>query len=185
MRRARRCTFGGKYYSYQELRHLSQSVSRFLRSNLRGAGQHCIGILSEKGLSAYAGLLGAMDSGNIYVPLNPKLPLNRLEYIANVAGIKALIVDPRSVSTASQLLELFGRDLPIFLPDTGEIPPELRKYAAVSQMPGELPSPPGRLKPARITPICFSLPAPPARPKACPSPTKTPLACIEAVCEQL
>jgi D-alanine--poly(phosphoribitol) ligase subunit 1 len=123
----------GKYFSYRELAEGSQRVSKFLRGQLRGEGQHCIGILCEKSFSAYAGLLGAMESGNIYVPLNPKLPLNRLEYIAKLAQIKALVVDSGSVAKAAQLPGLLGRELPVFLPENETVPVELQKFAAFAK----------------------------------------------------
>jgi D-alanine--poly(phosphoribitol) ligase subunit 1 len=128
---------GGKYYSYGDLRQAAQRVSAFLRARVPGHGQQCIGILCEKSLSAYAGLLGAMETGNIYTPLNPKLPLNRLEYIAKLAQLKAIVVDARSVSKAAQLLELLGKDVAVFLPENESVPVELQKYSVFTLRGGD------------------------------------------------
>ena len=70
-----------------------------------------------------------MESGNIYVPLNPKLPLNRLEYIAKLAQIKALIVCPSSAAKAAELLELLDNDVARdHARRTKSFPPNSRKF---------------------------------------------------------
>jgi D-alanine--poly(phosphoribitol) ligase subunit 1 len=178
---------GGKYFSYRQLRHASRQISKFLRLRLDGR-QRCVGVLCEKSFSACAGPLGAMDSGNIYVPLNPKLPLNRLEYIARVAQISALVVDPRSVGKAAQLLELLGKPLVTFLPENENVPAELQKYSVISQSvidaTGDEPS---DAAPAARGPdyayLLFTS-GTTGTPKGVPVTHENASACIEAVCRR-
>src|ERR1700722_7643922 len=174
---------GGKYFFYRQLRQAAQKISSFLRARLRGHGQHCIGILSEKTLTAYAGLLGAMESGNIYVPLNPKLPLNRLEYVAKLAQIKALIVDPSSAAKAAGLLELLDNDVAVITPENEKFPAELKKFAARSKA-GEYS---GETDLDRADADCAYLlftSGTTGNPKGVPVTHENAAACIEAVCER-
>jgi D-alanine--poly(phosphoribitol) ligase subunit 1 len=177
---------GGRDVSYQVLAGASSAISAFLREKL-GGGQKTVGVLCEKSFSAYAGMLGAMESGNIYVPLNPKFPINRLEQIACIAGIAALVVDPSSVSKAAQLLELLGPGVVVYLPGNADVPAELRKYPAFPHAPadsagsgvGDEPSQNG----AEYAYLLFTS-GTTGTPKGVPVTHQNASSCIEAVCER-
>jgi D-alanine--poly(phosphoribitol) ligase subunit 1 len=181
---------GERCFSYLDLQRASGKISGFLRDKLGDDGQHCVGILCEKSLSAYAGLLGAMDSGNIYVPLNPKLPLNRLEYIAKHAQIKALIVDSRSTGKASELLALLDRELVTYLPENEDVPAELQPYAAFSQTFNEDASRGETVDRRELNPgephyaYLLYTSGTTGMPKGVPVTHENASACIEAVCER-
>jgi amino acid adenylation domain-containing protein len=52
-----------------------------------------VGVLASRTLGAYVGVLGACWCGAAYVPLNPKLPDERLARIFHIVGLDALVVD--------------------------------------------------------------------------------------------
>lgn len=52
-----------------------------------------VGLCTGRNLAGYLGLLGAVWTGATYVPLNPKLPRQRLARMAQRAQLHALIVD--------------------------------------------------------------------------------------------
>jgi D-alanine--poly(phosphoribitol) ligase subunit 1 len=52
-----------------------------------------VGVLASRSLGAYVGVLGASWCGAAYIPLNPKLPDERLARIFQIVSLDALIVD--------------------------------------------------------------------------------------------
>jgi D-alanine--poly(phosphoribitol) ligase subunit 1 len=78
---------GANSYSYGELAGISQRVAEFLGRPAR------VGVLASRSVEAYAGILGALWSGAAYVPINPKVPEERLIQILRITQLDALIVD--------------------------------------------------------------------------------------------
>ena len=77
----------GASYSY------SQLAGWAARSAL-ALGPACkVGVLASRTLGAYVGVLGACWCGATYVPLNPRLPDERLARIFKIVDLDALIVD--------------------------------------------------------------------------------------------
>ena len=79
--------------SYGGLAALAQRISAWLRSQARGRGLSRVGILASRSLEAYAGILGTLWSGAAYVPINPKIPEERLIQLFRLTRLDALIVD--------------------------------------------------------------------------------------------
>ena len=78
---------GGESYCYGEL------AGWVARAALSLGPARRVGVLASRTLGAYVGVLGACWSGATYVPLNPKLPNERLAHIFDIVSLDALIVD--------------------------------------------------------------------------------------------
>jgi D-alanine--poly(phosphoribitol) ligase subunit 1 len=78
--------------SYSELAVLAQRTAAWInRDAARPRG--FVAILASRSLEAYAGVLGAGWAGDAYVPLNPKLPEDRLATLLEIIRPVALITD--------------------------------------------------------------------------------------------
>ncbi len=75
--------FENQTLTYAELNRYANQVARFLGA--KGAGpEQVIGICMERSIEMVVSLLGVLKAGAAYVPLDPGLPAERLEYmIAN------------------------------------------------------------------------------------------------------
>jgi amino acid adenylation domain-containing protein len=77
-----------------------------------------IGILAEKGIEAYIGILAALYCGVPAVPLQPDFPASRIRQAIEAGRVSALVTDERGYR---RLPELWGADgmgapLPVLLP---------------------------------------------------------------------
>ncbi len=91
-------------HTYEHLAHVAGRVASWLSS----IAHPRVGILANRSLETYAGILGTAWAGGTYVPLNPKQPAARMSLVIHRAGLDALIVDARG---AGQLKDL-GDALP-------------------------------------------------------------------------
>ena len=118
----------GVSYSYGEVSDLAARVASAL-----GPAQK-VGILAARSLGTYIGLLGASWCGAAFIPLSPKLPIDRLIYILTKIRPDALVVDDagRACLTAdlkaaapSLVLDLSGNKVDC-LPGNQRHPPVTR-----------------------------------------------------------
>ena len=98
-------SIGERQWTYSELRQECDAIRRSLEAAGLAGKQANIGVLSAKSLVSYASVIATMESGNVYVPLNPKFPAERLLKIIEDAGMETIIVDADSAGTARPLLE--------------------------------------------------------------------------------
>lgn len=83
-------TFEGVTLSYGELNARANLLARELRRN--GAERRSlVGVCLDRSLNMLAALLAVQKSGAAYVPLDPKLPRNRLRYMIEDSGLALLI----------------------------------------------------------------------------------------------
>lgn len=81
---------GQKQLTYRQLEQRSDAVARRLR--VAGAGQGIIvAICVERSLDMVVGLLGILKSGAAYLPLDPRLPPDRLKFMVQDAGAVVLL----------------------------------------------------------------------------------------------
>ncbi len=94
-----------KQYSYAELASAAGRIATWLKKGSTSGEPIRVGILAARSFETYAGILGAAWAGGTYVPLNPKQPASRLQFILEKAGLSAVIVDRRG---AAHLKDLKG-----------------------------------------------------------------------------
>ena len=124
--------FEGECVSYAELNRQANQVARRLRD--LGVGPESLaGVSMRPGLRRLAALLGILKAGGGYVPLDPALPAQRLAFMINDTGMRAVLTDDQSRASVpdvagvtvvcldtewEQLSQLAGDDLK----DTGVTP---------------------------------------------------------------
>src|SRR5437762_5874465 len=76
---------GGRRLSYEELNERSERVAE----RLRGAGvglEDVVGMVTKRSEEMVVGLLGVLKAGAAYLPLDPKYPQERLQFMVEDAG---------------------------------------------------------------------------------------------------
>lgn len=80
-----------KTINYDELNNKALKIAGFLSDN--GILNKNVGIITQRSFSAYAGILGTIYAGCVYVPINTKYPKERIAEIVELAEIEVLIGD--------------------------------------------------------------------------------------------
>ena len=76
--------------TYKELNRRVNQLAHHLRS-LRVGPESLVGMAMERSIEMVVGLLAILKAGGAYVPLDPAYPPDRLGFVLNDAGIRALI----------------------------------------------------------------------------------------------
>ena len=84
--------FEDQAVNYQQLDELSDGVAQLLL-DAGVARQQCVGLSMDRSVNAIAAMLGVMKVGAVFVPLDPELPGNRLDYIIQDSGIQVILAD--------------------------------------------------------------------------------------------
>ncbi|MDF9457664.1 amino acid adenylation domain-containing protein, partial [Bacillus cereus] len=83
--------------TYKELNDKSNAFARKLRS--KGVQpEDIVGVILERSIEMVAGILGILKSGAAYLPIDPKNPKDRIEYMLYDAQAKVLLSTPRLIS---------------------------------------------------------------------------------------
>ena len=83
-----------KHWTYGELDDESRALESLLRNVIPSSTKQLhIGLIYGRSLFSYAGVIAIMRAGHVYIPLNPKMPAQKLGRILNDAAINTLIVD--------------------------------------------------------------------------------------------
>jgi amino acid adenylation domain-containing protein len=84
----------GEALTYRELVDRARSLALHLRA-LGVAPDGRVGVLLERSLEMIVGLLGVMEAGAAYVPLDPSLPAERLGVLVESAGLAVILTRER------------------------------------------------------------------------------------------
>ena len=98
----------GISHSYDALGRLAARIAAPIRKHSL-ADNPLVGLLAHRSLTAYAGVLGILGTGKGYVPLNPKLPVDRILRILTLAGPQVIVVGRET----RKVLELLLPKLPV------------------------------------------------------------------------
>ncbi|HZH75972.1 MAG TPA: amino acid adenylation domain-containing protein, partial [Archangium sp.] len=95
---------GEQRLTYRELNHRANQLARTLRS--RGIGPEVpVALCIDRSLEMVVGVLGIMKAGGAYIPMDPSLPQERLDFIAEDTWAVALV-------TEEKYEELLSRRIP-------------------------------------------------------------------------
>ncbi len=83
---------GEQNLSYSELAVLAQRTAAWLNQDT-ARPRGFVAILASRSMEAYVGVLGTGWSGDAYVPINPKLPEDRIAMLLEIVKPVALITD--------------------------------------------------------------------------------------------
>ncbi len=89
-------------WTYQDLDQMVDSVARSI-VGLVGAGEERIALLFEHDAPMIAGMLGALQAGKTYVPLDPHHPTERLRQIVEHSEATALLTNSKNLALAHEL----------------------------------------------------------------------------------
>lgn len=89
--------------SYAELDERSNKIGNYLKTVSKLESQSTVGILVSKNDLSIPVMLGALKTGMIYLPLDPKMPIARLKTIVQNANCKLLFTDKKSIGIANTL----------------------------------------------------------------------------------
>jgi amino acid adenylation domain-containing protein len=91
--------------TYRELDARANALAHVLVGAIHGRDR-AVGLLLEQGVELVSALLATLKAGHCYVPLDPRLPRQRLERISTDAACAALITDEAHLEFAQQLVDV-------------------------------------------------------------------------------
>lgn len=104
----------GTQLTYGELATRSLAVTRWLEARCEGRRPERVGVLASRTLPAYAGIVGSCLAGATYVPINPRIPVQRLAETLAAARLDALVADGAGATALASLPP--GTECPPVLP---------------------------------------------------------------------
>ena len=84
--------------TYQDIDRKSDLIARYLVSSL-GEKKEPIGVLLDRSAELIVILLGILKSGKSYIPIDARLPEERVEYIISQSGISCIITENTLLKT--------------------------------------------------------------------------------------
>jgi amino acid adenylation domain-containing protein len=85
--------FEDSRYSYKELNALSNRFAGYIAGKAGIKKGDCIGVLIDRSAWSVISMISIMKLGCIYVPIDKRWPVSRVNHIIEESGIKAIIVD--------------------------------------------------------------------------------------------
>ncbi|MCT2347486.1 amino acid adenylation domain-containing protein [Niallia taxi] len=102
--------FKSQTFTYKELNQKSNQLAYILRE--KGiSSESIVGIMVEKSMELVVGILAILKAGGAYLPIDPKIPDNRKEYIINDSELELLITSNGFISTNKELLTIDLEDI--------------------------------------------------------------------------
>ncbi|MEU0134998.1 amino acid adenylation domain-containing protein [Streptomyces sp. NPDC006296] len=121
---------GAATLTYRELARTADELAALLGHS--GVGEEdAVGVLVGRSAAVVSTTVGVVGAGAAYVPMDPDWPADRLDRVAGVARVRALVVD--EASAARPWVERAAATLPVIVVD------------ALGAVVGHAPPPPGPL----------------------------------------
>jgi len=100
--------FGDKTLTYRELNEKANQLGHLLEE--KGAGSdRVIAIMTERSVEMIIGVLSILKAGSAYLPIDPSLPEDRINYMLDICNIKILLTQRRfenKIKFKGQIMDL-------------------------------------------------------------------------------
>lgn len=90
--------------TYEVLAKKAQGIAHFLSKKITINENSKIGVLGSRSITACLGIIASGWSGCTYVPISPKLPIERIKKILQMSDLSALIVDQEGYNLLTENL---------------------------------------------------------------------------------
>src|SRR6266404_3679379 len=127
----------GKALSYEALYELSSRIAATIQRYPEFSSTPLTGVFAYRSTTAFAGVLGALLTGNGYVPLNRTFPEGRTQVMFERSGCRSVIVDASSLPQLNGLLEHAGERVLVILPDVSDAAALEAKWPMHSFVPAD------------------------------------------------
>ena len=111
----------GSVYTYHELYNHSAAIAVAIVDRLPIEAPSMVGVLANRSLPVYSGILGSLMSGRGVVPLNPCFPSERTVQMMTLAGLQAVVVDAGAEEELDVVLQGLSQPLLVLLPQTDDV----------------------------------------------------------------
>src|ERR1700738_616686 len=108
---------GGKVLSYEELWEWACRMAATVQKYPELSATPLTAVFAYRSATAFAGVLGALLSGNGYVPLNRTFPEGRIKVMFERSQCRSIIVDAESLPQLDALLDGDNGKLLLVAPD--------------------------------------------------------------------
>ncbi len=118
-------------FSYQQLDIYANQLATHLIDEYRIENEDRVGILMTRNTWMIASMLGTLKAGCVYVPLDAKSPIDRLDFIIKDANIKVLLTDSEHFDLAYQIFEtaIYAVDIQLLADNNSTEAPKKRLTA--------------------------------------------------------
>jgi amino acid adenylation domain-containing protein len=113
-------SFAGERMSYRQLEQRSNQLARYLQQHGVSTGA-MVGICLERSAELVVAILAVVKAGAAYVPMDPDYPEQRLQHMAEDAGLK-LIISQNNVAGIVAALPVTAVNLDAVASDVAQLP---------------------------------------------------------------
>lgn len=86
--------FEDRRLTYRELDRASDSFAAWLVNSYKIEPGETVGFIAERNELMIVGLMGTLKAGGVWLPIDPGIPANRIDYMIENSGCKLLFGDP-------------------------------------------------------------------------------------------
>ena len=94
---------GDAMLTYRELNRRAGQVGAYLYTSKHIRPGHTVGVMMEPVLERPLAVLGVLRSGGAYVPIDPKLPFDRIKYMVNDASVSVILSSEKHIRLLNHL----------------------------------------------------------------------------------
>ncbi len=111
----------GREISYRDLARRAMRVAATIQKETAGDETPLTAVFAYRSETAYAGVLGALQAGHGYVPLNRTFPVDRTRLMLERAMCEAVVIDKESLLQIDEVLRDTTKRLLLICPDLSDV----------------------------------------------------------------
>ncbi len=109
-----------EFFTYADLNKMSNQLARELRKNGIKKDE-TVGLILNRSIEMIVGILGVLKAGGAYLPIDPKLPLDRVQYLLENSKTRVVLVQPENEIALNDYLLINIADSNIYQNDSSNL----------------------------------------------------------------